>query len=68
MRKATAGRSTSERLLTVSELALLANCSAETVRRHVRKGALAVVHVGPTHRIRVTLQAAREYLGECYIR
>ena len=50
------------RLLTVAEVARLANCSPETVWRHVRKGALPVLRVGPALRIRVRLARERTRL------
>ncbi len=51
------------RLFTLREIAALANLDVDTVRRHVRKGALAVVYIGPAKRIRVRLEAAHAYLG-----
>jgi hypothetical protein len=55
--------SEADRLLKVAQVAIMANVSPETVRRDVRKGALLVLRVGPTRRIRVRLPEARRYAG-----
>ncbi len=52
-----------QRLYTLREIADEANVDIETVYRHVKKGALRVVHVGPFRRLRVTAEARREYVG-----
>jgi excisionase family DNA binding protein len=52
-----------ERLYKLSAVADRVGCSYRTLQRHVEKGALPVVRIGPTKRVRVTETALRRYLG-----
>lgn len=53
-----------DRLMTLNEVAERANLNVRTVERHVEKGALPVVRVGPSKRPRVKPADAARYLGE----
>lgn len=59
----TADRSTGEQLYRLSSLAKQADVSIRTLERHIEKGLIDVVRVGPTRRIRVTESERRKYLG-----
>jgi excisionase family DNA binding protein len=49
-------------LLTVSEVARTSRSSVDTVRRHIRKGALPVVYLGPFRRLRIRRADFQRYL------
>lgn len=52
-----------EKLLTVEEVAAETKMAVVTIRRHIAKGALPVVRVGPYRRIRITRAALLAYIG-----
>lgn len=47
--------------VTVEQLAEFWGVSPRTLYRHIEKGALRVVYIGPFRRIRVPIQEARRY-------
>lgn len=49
-------------LLTVRQVASASGFSQDTIRRHIAKGALPVVRLGPTKRIRVRRSDFERYL------
>jgi excisionase family DNA binding protein len=51
----------SPQFVTVSDLAKYWNVSTRTVYRHILKGALAVVRIGPFGRLRIPLKDAMKY-------
>lgn len=49
-------------LLTVAQAVLESGFSEDTIRRHIKKGALPVVRRGPTRRIRIRRKDFDRYL------
>ena len=47
--------------ITVEQLAEFWGVSPRTLYRHIEKGALRVVYIGPFRRIRIPIQEARRY-------
>lgn len=48
-------------LITVHELAEYCRMSPKSIYRHIQKGALKVVHVGPFQQVRIAIEEARRY-------
>lgn len=53
-----------DELLTIAEAAKESGFSAVTIRRHIAKGALAVIRRGPFRRIRIRRREFERYLRE----
>lgn len=57
-------RNADDRLLTIAQAAAFPGAPSEdTIRRHIRKGAITVVRVGPFRRIRIRVATFQAYLG-----
>lgn len=55
-------RPVGDELLTVRQCAALSGFSRETIRRHIAKGALPVVRIGPFRRVRIRRLAFDAYM------
>lgn len=53
-----------DQLMTVSQVATESGFSKETIWRHIYKGALPVIRIGPYRRPRVRRSDFRVYMGE----
>lgn len=57
-----AKRAPHEELLTVAEACAESGFSEDTIRRHIVKGSLVVVRVGPTKRVRIRRRDFDHYM------